>query len=179
MAQLSWDAKEITIGELADCSGVPASALRFYERQGLIRSRRTTGNQRRYSRDTLRVVAFVRASQRVGIPLAVIAEVLALLPEGATPTREFWIRASACWSAELNARIEQLERRRDLFTECVGCGCLSFDQCELVNPDLSTPMAAVGGERVLCRACGYPIATEFEHLGLHPVKCCGAWELYA
>lgn len=134
MAPLDWKAKEITIGELADRSGVPASALRFYERQGLIRSRRTTGNQRRYSRDTLRVVAFVRASQRVGIPLAAIGEVLALLPDGATPNREFWIRASACWGAELNARIEQLERMRDRFTECVGCGCLSFGQCELVNP---------------------------------------------
>jgi MerR family redox-sensitive transcriptional activator SoxR len=134
MTQLDWRAKEITIGELADRSGVTASALRFYGRQGLIRSWRTSGNQRRYGRDALRVVAFIRASQRVGIPLAVIGEVLALLPEGATPTREFWIRASACWSAELNARIEQLQRMRDLFTQCIGCGCLSFGQCELVNP---------------------------------------------
>jgi MerR family redox-sensitive transcriptional activator SoxR len=134
MAQLDSKAKEITVGELAARSGVPASALRFYERQGLIYSRRTSGNQRRYSRETLRVVAFLRASQSLGIPLAVIGEVLALLPDGAAPNREFWIRASACWSAELNKRIEQLERMRDRFTECIGCGCLSFDQCELVNP---------------------------------------------
>ncbi|MFD0886884.1 redox-sensitive transcriptional activator SoxR [Streptosporangium algeriense] len=134
MTGVPWNAKELTIGELAERSGVPASALRFYERQGLIHSRRTEGNQRRFHRTTLRVVAFIRASQTVGIPLSVIGEVLAFLPEGAAPTEQFWLRASDCWSAELNARIERLERMRDLFTECVGCGCLSFEQCALVNP---------------------------------------------
>lgn len=134
VARLPWRQKELTIGELADRSGVPASALRFYERRGLIGSRRTSGNQRRYPRATLRQVAFIRASQSVGIPLATIGEVLAFLPEGAEPTREFWARASECWSTELNARIERLERMRDLFTECIGCGCLSFGQCALVNP---------------------------------------------
>ncbi|WP_369931406.1 redox-sensitive transcriptional activator SoxR [Plantactinospora sp. BC1] len=131
---MSWQAEELTIGELAERSGVPASALRFYERQGLIGSRRTSGNQRRYHRSTLRKVAFIRASQSVGIPLSVIGEVLGFLPEGVAPTREFWLRASECWSAELNDRIARLERMRDLFTECVGCGCLSFEQCGLVNP---------------------------------------------
>ena len=134
MGALSWQAEEITIGELADRSGVPASALRFYERQGLITSRRTSGNQRRYHRTTLRKVAFIRASQSVGIPLAVIGEVLGFLPEDVAPTREFWLRASECWSAELNGRISRLERMRDLFTDCIGCGCLSFAQCGLVNP---------------------------------------------
>ncbi|MGW0802551.1 redox-sensitive transcriptional activator SoxR [Nonomuraea sp. NPDC002799] len=134
MSTVPWNTKELTIGELVERSGVPASALRFYERQGLIRSRRTSGNQRRYHRTTLRVVAFIRASQNVGIPLAVIGEVLGFLPEGAAPTPEFWIRASDCWRVELNDRIERLERMRDLFTECIGCGCLSFEQCALVNP---------------------------------------------
>ncbi|MDX8036023.1 redox-sensitive transcriptional activator SoxR [Lentzea sp. BCCO 10_0856] len=134
MASLPAEATEITIGELADRSGVPASALRFYERQGLIHSRRTTGNQRRYRRETLRQVAFIRASHHLGIPLSVIGDVLALLPEGVAPTHEFWIRASECWNAELNARIERLTQMRDRFTECIGCGCLSFKQCELVNP---------------------------------------------
>ncbi len=134
MAALPADATEITIGELAVRSGVPASALRFYERQGLIHSRRTTGNQRRYRRETLRQVAFIRASHHLGIPLSVIGDVLALLPEGVAPTREFWVRASECWSAELNARIERLEQMRDRFAECIGCGCLAFKQCALVNP---------------------------------------------
>ncbi|MFD8526195.1 redox-sensitive transcriptional activator SoxR [Streptosporangium canum] len=126
--------KELTIGELSERSGVAASALRFYEREGLIHSRRTTGNQRRYHRTTLRRVAFIRASQSVGMPLSVIGEVLGFLPADVPPSREFWVRASECWSTEINARIEKMERMRDRFTECIGCGCLSFEQCALVNP---------------------------------------------
>jgi MerR family redox-sensitive transcriptional activator SoxR len=142
-------AKELTIGELSERSGVPASALRFYERQGLIGSRRTTGNQRRYHRTTLRRVAFIRASQSVGIPLSVIGGVLDLLPEGVPPTREFWIRASECWSEEINARIERMERMRDRFTECIGCGCLSFEQCALVNPGDALAQQGPGPRRLL------------------------------
>ncbi|MEU7856788.1 redox-sensitive transcriptional activator SoxR [Nonomuraea sp. NPDC049141] len=142
-------AQELTIGELSERSGVPASALRFYERQGLIDSRRTTGNQRRYHRTTLRRVAFIRASQSVGIPLSVIGGVLDLLPEGVPPTREFWIRASECWSEEINARIERMERMRDRFTECIGCGCLSFEQCALVNPGDALAQQGPGPRRLL------------------------------
>ncbi|MGP3998606.1 redox-sensitive transcriptional activator SoxR [Streptomyces sp. 8N706] len=134
MSQLPWNVREITVGELAERSGVPSSALRFYERQGLIHSRRTPGNQRRYGRDTLRRVAFIRASQRVGIPLAMIREVLSLLPEGRTPTRDDWARVSECWRKDLNARIEELQRLRDNLTDCIGCGCLSIDRCLLANP---------------------------------------------
>jgi MerR family transcriptional regulator, redox-sensitive transcriptional activator SoxR len=125
---------ELTIGDLSERSGVPTSALRFYERQGLIHSRRTTGNQRRYHRTTLRRIAFIRASQSVGVPLSLIGEVLGFLPTDAPPTKEFWVRASQCWSQALDARIAKLERMRDRFTECVGCGCLSFRECALVNP---------------------------------------------
>ncbi|HTF10369.1 MAG TPA: redox-sensitive transcriptional activator SoxR [Asanoa sp.] len=128
-------AQELTIGDLSARSGVPQSALRFYERQGLISSRRTTGNQRRYDRTTLRRIAFIRASQRVGIPLAQVGEVLGFLPEGQPPTREFWLRASECWQEALDDRITQLQRMRDRFTSCIGCGCLSFEECALVNPD--------------------------------------------
>lgn len=141
--------RELTVGELAERSGVPASALRFYEKQGLIRSRRTSGNQRRYGRDMLRRVAFIRASQTVGMPLSFIGEVLAFLPEGVAPTREFWARASECWSKEINARIEKMERMRDRFTECIGCGCLSFEQCALVNPDDKLAAQGPGPRRLL------------------------------
>src|ERR1700687_2344937 len=119
---------ELTPGEMAHRSGVAVSALHFYEREGLISSRRTSGNQRRYARDTLRRVAFIRASQRVGIPLATIRDILGLLPEGRAPTREDWARASQCWHADLTARIQQLEALRDSLTECIGCGCLSIDR---------------------------------------------------
>ncbi|MBC3981395.1 redox-sensitive transcriptional activator SoxR [Streptomyces sp. AC563] len=134
MTQLSKNRYELTVGELSERSGVPASALRFYERQGLIRSRRTSGNQRRFARDTLRRVAFVRVSQRVGIPLATIRDVLGLLPEERTPDRDDWAQVSQCWQEDLNARIRQLEKLRDHLTDCIGCGCLSIDRCALANP---------------------------------------------
>lgn len=149
MTQVSWKAYELTVGELAQRSGVPASALRFYEREGLIHSRRTAGNQRRYGRDTLRRVAFVRVSQRVGIPLAMIRDVLALLPEGRTPTREDWARVSLCWQAELNTRISQLEKLRDSLTDCIGCGCLSLDHCALANPRDTLGTHGPGPRRLL------------------------------
>jgi len=126
---------ELTVGQLAERSGAAVSALHFYESKGLISSRRTAGNQRRYHRDTLRRVAFVRAAQRVGIPLATIREALAELPEERTPTREDWARLSEAWRSELDQRISQLNRLRDHLTDCIGCGCLSLDGCVLSNPD--------------------------------------------
>src|SRR5918995_7170539 len=126
---------ELTPAQLARRSGVAVSALHFYERKGLIRSRRTTGNQRRYSRDALRRVAFVRAAQRVGIPLATIRDALAELPEERTPTHEDWARLSRAWRSELDERIKQLGRLRDHLTDCIGCGCLSLETCVLSNPD--------------------------------------------
>ena len=131
--QLSWHAHEATVGELAARAGVATSALRFYEREGLILSRRTSGNQRRYSRDTLRRVAFIRAARSLGIPLTAIREALALLPQERTPTPEDWARVSECWREDLNERIRLLEQLRDDLTDCIGCGCLSLSRCGLVN----------------------------------------------
>ncbi|MGH3390736.1 MAG: redox-sensitive transcriptional activator SoxR [Actinomadura sp.] len=128
------DVTELTVGQLAERSGVAVSALHFYEAKGLISSRRTAGNQRRFHRDTLRRVAFIRVSQRVGIPLATIREALGRLPDERTPTRADWARLSASWRDELDARIEQLQRLRDDLTDCIGCGCLSLGQCRLSNP---------------------------------------------
>lgn len=125
---------DLTVGELSRRSGVPASALRFYEDEGLIRSRRTAGNQRRYCRDALRRVTFIRMSQRVGMPLSAIREVLALLPDDRTPTRADWARISRCWQDDLNARIRQMEQLRDELTGCIGCGCMSLAKCRLANP---------------------------------------------
>lgn len=124
----------LTPGEVATRSGVAVSALHFYERNGLITSERTSGGQRRYSRDVLRRLAFIRVSQRVGIPLADIARALATLPEGRTPTRRDWSRLSRTWRDELEARIAQLEALRDTLDECIGCGCLSLRSCALANP---------------------------------------------
>ncbi|MBB5873524.1 MerR family redox-sensitive transcriptional activator SoxR [Allocatelliglobosispora scoriae] len=125
---------ELTVGQVADRSGVAVSALHFYERQGLIRSTRTSANQRRFSRDTLRRVAFIRASQHVGISLAAIREALDRLPSERTPTRDDWARLSLAWRGELDARITQLQALRDDLSDCIGCGCLSLRACHLTNP---------------------------------------------
>lgn len=133
--QIPENVHELTVGQLSARSGAAVSALHFYEAKGLISSRRTSGNQRRYTRDALRRVAFVRAAQRVGIPLAAIRDALAQLPEGRTPNREDWARLSEVWRAELDQRIGQLLRLRDHLTDCIGCGCLSLKNCALSNPD--------------------------------------------
>ena len=129
------NAKLLTPGELSERSGVAVSALHFYEREGLIHSERTAGNQRRYTRETLRRVAFIRTSQRVGVPLAEIRGALETLPEGRTPTKKDWTRLSRHWRADLEHRIEQLEKLRDTLTSCIGCGCLSLKSCALNNEE--------------------------------------------
>src|SRR6478672_5215242 len=105
MTKVAWNSKELTVGQLAERSGVAVSALHFYEAKGLISSRRTAGNQRRFTRDTLRRVSFIRASQRVGIPLSEIRAALATLPEERTPTVADWGRLSDRWRTDLDARI--------------------------------------------------------------------------
>jgi MerR family redox-sensitive transcriptional activator SoxR len=124
----------LSVGDLSNRSGVAVSALHFYERQGLIESERTAGNQRRYRRDVLRRVAFIRVSQRVGVPLADIRVALDSLPEGRTPTKKDWARLSRLWRDELDERIRSLEHLRNDLTGCIGCGCLSLRTCALQNP---------------------------------------------
>ncbi|MER6980575.1 redox-sensitive transcriptional activator SoxR [Streptomyces carpinensis] len=151
MPQIPEKIHELTVGQVSARSGAAVSALHFYESKGLIRSRRTAGNQRRYTRDTLRRVAFVRAAQRVGIPLATIREALAQLPEERTPTREDWARLSEAWRTELDERIKQLNRLRDHLTDCIGCGCLSLDTCVLSNPDDAIGERQVGSRLMVER----------------------------
>jgi MerR family redox-sensitive transcriptional activator SoxR len=129
------DMLELTPGEMSDRSGVAVSALHFYEREGLIVSRRTSGNQRRYARETLRRVAFIRMSQRLGIPLSRIRDALATLPTNRVPTSKDWARLSAGWRTDLDERILHLQRLRDNLAGCIGCGCLSLKHCVLTNPD--------------------------------------------
>ena len=139
----------LTVGELARRSGVAVSALHFYETKGLIHSRRTAGNQRRYDREALRRVAIIRVGQDVGIPLAEIASALATLPEKRTPTREDWARLSAGWAASLDRRIRQLQKLRDGLTDCIGCGCLSTGHCPLRNAGDRLAKEGSGPRRIL------------------------------
>jgi MerR family redox-sensitive transcriptional activator SoxR len=128
-------AEELAIGEVVERSGVAASAIRFYEAQGLLASQRTNGNQRRYDRAVLRRIALIRAGKAAGIPLEQIRAALDTLPAGRTPTRGDWERFSRRWRKDLDERIETLRALRNRLTTCIGCGCLSIDRCELLNPD--------------------------------------------
>lgn len=124
----------LTIGQVADRSGVAHSALRYYEELGLISSTRTAGNQRRYPQPTLRRLAFIRSAQQVGLSLEEIGAALATLPEARTPTKADWTRLSRSWRRRLDEQIERVERLRDQLDGCIGCGCLSLRSCRLANP---------------------------------------------
>jgi MerR family redox-sensitive transcriptional activator SoxR len=125
----------LTIGEVATRSGMAASALRYSEREGLVRATRSDGGQRRYEREVLRRIAFIRVAQRVGLTLSEIRDAMAELPDERTPTVADWARLSRAWRTRLSTQIDMLERLRDDLTSCIGCGCLSFKACKLYNPD--------------------------------------------
>lgn len=124
----------LTIGQVVKRSGVPASALRFYEQRGLIHSFREGTSQRRYGRAVLRRIAFIVFAQRIGLTLTEIGEELAKLPDDAAPSRKDWMRISTTWQEAIDARIAELQRLKAGVGECIGCGCLSLDRCKLANP---------------------------------------------
>lgn len=153
------EVKQLTVGELAARSGVAVSALHFFERQGLLTSTRTSGNQRRYRRDALRRVALIRVAQRAGIPLKEVAAALAALPEGRPPGQDDWEELGRRWRDRLEERIRTLEALRDQLGGCIGCGCLSMSRCALFNP--GDALAAEGpGPRHLLRRAGTATGTE-------------------
>ncbi|MGH2952770.1 MAG: redox-sensitive transcriptional activator SoxR [Solirubrobacterales bacterium] len=124
----------LTIGEVARRSGVAASALRFYEQRDLISSERAGSGHRRYPRAVLRRIAFIVFAQRIGLSLDEIHTELAKLPPNRAPTRRDWSRLSSGWTSRIDERIAELERLKHGLTECIGCGCLSLDRCQLANP---------------------------------------------
>ena len=125
----------LTVGQLAKRSGVKVSTCHFYEQKGLIKSRRNSGNQRRYHPDTLRRISVIKAAQKLGISLQSIKAAFATLPNERTPTSQDWKRLSQTWQHELDERIHALQRLRDNLDNCIGCGCLSLHSCPLYNPD--------------------------------------------
>lgn len=154
----SW----ITIGELARRSGAAASALRFYEDQGLLVSTRTAGGQRQFPREVLRRVAFVRAAQTVGLSLEQIKAALATLPEQRTPTKADWQRLSASWRPLLDERIAALVALREQLTACIGCGCLSLRSCALYNPGDAAQRRGAGARYLLGDRSGDVLAESTE-----------------
>ncbi len=123
----------LTVGDVSHRSGFAASALRYYEREGLLTATRTSGGQRRYERHVLRRLAFIRAARNIGLSLEEVKEALASLPGGRTPTVADWSRVSRSWRARLDEEIAALQALRDGLDGCIGCGCLSLDTCELYN----------------------------------------------
>lgn len=128
------DAVWLKPGQVAARAGVAVSTLHYYESLGLIRSRRTAGDRREYRRDTLRLVAFIRASQTLGISLERIKRALDDLPHEQPPTKRDWARLARIWREDLDARIAQLNALRDNLANCIGCGCLSLTACPYTNP---------------------------------------------
>lgn len=124
----------ISIGDLAKRSGLAASALRYYEAEGLIAAARSAGGRRYFRKADLRRVAFIRAAQSVGLSIGAIRAALASLPDKRTPTKEDWARLSRAWRPMLDDRIAAMERLRDTLSNCIGCGCLSLKACALYNP---------------------------------------------
>jgi MerR family transcriptional regulator, redox-sensitive transcriptional activator SoxR len=124
----------LTVSEVATRSGFAPSALRFYEAQGLVSATRTSGGQRRYERNVLRRLAFIRAARNIGLSLEEIATALASLPATRTPTKTDWTRLSQGWRHRLDDQIRALEKLRDGLDSCIGCGCLSLRRCALSNP---------------------------------------------
>lgn len=124
----------LTVSEVSRRSGFAASALRFYEREGLLRASRTSGGQRRFERSVLRRLAFIRAARNVGIGLDQIKLELDQLPDGRTPTKADWNRICGDWRGRLDEQINALEKLRDKLTSCIGCGCLSLRSCAMSNP---------------------------------------------
>ena len=142
----------LSIGELSERSDVAPSALRFYEAEHLIESTRTDGGQRRYRRETLRRVAFVRIAQRVGLTLDEIRESLASLPRSRTPTKADWARLSQAWRPRLDEHLAMLTRLRDQLDDCIGCGCLSLRDCALYNSEDAAARLGAGPRYLLSDA---------------------------
>jgi MerR family redox-sensitive transcriptional activator SoxR len=139
----------IPIGALARRTGLAVSAIRFYEAKGLLTSLRTSGNQRRFLRSDIRRLSFILIAQRLGLGLAEIEQALATLPQGRTPTLSDWQRISRSLRSELDARINLLTRTRAKLEECIGCGCLSLQRCQLYNKDDRAGAAGAGPRFVL------------------------------
>lgn len=139
----------LSVGEVARRSGVPVSTVHFYEKQGLIAGWRTEGNQRRYHRSVLRRIAIIRIAQRAGIPLAIIKDALVDMPHDHVPTASDWRNFTDAWTGMLNDRIRSLTQLRDQIVSCIGCGCLSLDECPLRNPMDELGRAGAGPQRLV------------------------------
>ncbi|PAJ75497.1 redox-sensitive transcriptional activator SoxR [Pseudoalteromonas sp. NBT06-2] len=132
---MNLEEANLTVGYIAKRCGIKVSTLHFYEEKGLIRSWRNQGNQRRYKRDVLRRIAVIKAAQKIGIKLDDIKQTFSDLPNERTPCKGDWAKLSANWQKQLDARIAYMQKLRDSVKGCIGCGCLSMENCPIYNPN--------------------------------------------
>lgn len=125
----------LPIGELARRTGLAVSAIRFYEDKGLIQAMRTMGNQRRFLRSDIRRLSFILIAQKLGLGLVEIEAELGKLPQGRTPTLADWQKISRSMRVQIDKKIQLLSLTRAKLDECIGCGCLSLQRCQLYNRD--------------------------------------------
>lgn len=126
---------ELSVGQVAERSGLSISAIHFYEKQGLVTSSRNSSNHRRYRRDVLRRLAVIKVAQRAGVPLKEIAQAMETVPQTGAVSARHWTKLARTWRTDLDDRINRLTRLRDTLGYCIGCGCLSVKDCKLMNPD--------------------------------------------
>ncbi|MCC4857352.1 redox-sensitive transcriptional activator SoxR [Vibrio lentus] len=139
----------LTIGQLSERSGVAPSALRFYETKGLIASIRTNGNQRRYQSAMLRRIALIQVAQSIGFTLEEITEELSTLPMNQTATKRDWERVAKKWQGQLDSKMAQIKSLQENLTGCIGCGCLSMQKCQLLNPEDILHDQGQGAQRIV------------------------------
>jgi MerR family transcriptional regulator, redox-sensitive transcriptional activator SoxR len=139
----------LSIGDVAERTGVTTATLRYYETEGLLRPVRTAGNQRRFEREVLRRVSFIRIAQQIGLTLDEIRAHLASLPHERTPTKADWAKLSRGWRPRLDEQIAMMQRLRDQLEDCIGCGCLSLKSCRLYNPDDTAARFGAGARYLL------------------------------
>ncbi len=139
----------LSIGKLAERTGLSVTAIRFYEAEGLVTAQRNASGQRRFQRGDIRRLSFVKICQGLGFPLARIRQVLSNLPDGRTPTKRDWEKLSREFAIEIDGRIEALNQLRDTLTGCIGCGCLSLAKCRLSNPEDKAAMQGPGPRYLL------------------------------
>jgi MerR family transcriptional regulator, redox-sensitive transcriptional activator SoxR len=139
----------LTIGAMSERTGVAPSALRYYEAEGLIHAARSSGGQRRYAREIVRRVSFIKVAQELGLSLEEIGEALASLPDSRTPTAKDWERLATSWRPRIDSQIAMLERLRDRLARCIGCGCLSLGYCKILNPDDKAGLRGPGPRYIL------------------------------
>lgn len=120
--------EQLTIGEVARRAGIASSAVRYYERVGVLEPARRVSGKRRYTSDVLTRLALVRMAQEAGFSIAEIRTLVSGFPEG-TPPAERWQALARRKLPEVDALIARMQAVREVLEESLRCDCLTLDAC--------------------------------------------------